>query len=283
MTLDAQWFSEVDDEADSAFSLKIKRKLHEEQSPFQKVEVYETEKFGNLMVIDGFVMLTSRDNFVYHEMMAHPILFTHPNPKNVVIIGGGDCGTLKEVLKHPKVEKVTQVDIDEAVTRASEKYFPELCESNDDPRATLLFDDGIKWMQDAPDESVDIIIVDSTDPIGPGEGLFNVPFYQQCRRVLGEQGLLIQQSESPLIHLPLLQSIHCAQREAGFATTRSIQFFTMSYPSGWWTGTIAGQGDLSQFRREDAENLNFETLYYNAAVHEGSLALPTFLQKALPL
>ncbi|MEK7991199.1 MAG: polyamine aminopropyltransferase [Thiotrichaceae bacterium] len=281
MALDTNWFSEIDNKASSAFSLKIKRKLHEEQSTFQKVEIYETEKFGNLMTLDGCIMLTTRDNFVYHEMMTHPVLFTHPNPKNVVIIGGGDCGTLREVLKHPSVETVTQVDIDEAVTRASEKYFPELCESNDDPRATLLFDDGIKWMQDAADDSVDIVIVDSTDPIGPGEGLFNVAFYTQCRRVLGEKGLLIQQSESPLVHLPLLQSIHKAQREAGFDNTRSLQFFVTSYPSGWWTGTIAGQGDLSQFRREDAENLNFETLYYNAAIHQASFALPNFLQQAL--
>jgi spermidine synthase len=282
MALDKNWFTEIDVSASSAFSLKITAKLHEEQSPFQKVEVYETEKFGNLMTIDGFVMLTSRDNFVYHEMMAHPVLFAHPNPKNVVIIGGGDCGTLREVLKHPNVQQVTQVDIDEAVTRASEKYFPELCESNHDPRATLLFDDGIKWMQDAADDSIDIVIVDSTDPVGPGKGLFNVAFYQQCRRVLGQQGLLIQQSESPLIHLPLLQSIHHAQREAGFATTRSLQFHVMSYPSGWWTGTIAGQGDLTQFRREDAQNRPFETLYYTAEIHQASFALPHFLQQALP-
>jgi len=282
MALDTNWFSEIDEAADSAFSLKIKQKLHEEQSPLQKVEVYETEKFGNLMVIDGFVMLTTRDNFVYHEMMAHPVLFTHPNPKNVVIIGGGDCGTLREVLKHPNVEKVTQVDIDEAVTRASEKYFPELCESNNDPRATLLFDDGIKWMREAADNSVDIVIVDSTDPIGPGEGLFNVAFYQQCRRVLGDSGLLIQQSESPLSHLPLLQSIHQAQRDAGFEKTRSLQFFVPSYPTGWWTGTIAGQGDLTQFRQADAEKRDFETLYYNPEIHQGSFAMPGFLQKALP-
>lgn len=282
MALDTNWFTEIDVAASSAFSLKITAKLHEEQSPFQKVEVYETEKFGNLMTIDGFVMLTSRDNFVYHEMMAHPVLFAHPNPKNVVIIGGGDCGTLREVLKHPNVQQVTQVDIDEAVTRASEKYFPELCESNHDPRATLLFDDGIKWMQDAADDSIDIVIVDSTDPVGPSKGLFNVAFYRQCHRVLGQQGLLIQQSESPLIHLPLLQSIHHAQREAGFATTRTLQFHVMSYPSGWWTGTIAGQGDLTQFRREDAQNRPFETLYYTAEVHQASFALPHFLQQALP-
>jgi len=140
--LDKNWFTELCDEAGSAFSLRIRAKLHEEQTPFQKIEIYETTDFGNLMVIDGFIMLSSRDNFLYHEMMSHPVLFTHPAPKRVLIIGGGDCGTLREVLRHPDVETVEQVDIDERVTRLSEIHFPELCEANDDPRAHLHFADG---------------------------------------------------------------------------------------------------------------------------------------------
>src|SRR5574338_1669805 len=117
-------------------------------------------------------MLTTRDNFLYHEMMTHPVLYTPAAPRNVAIIGGGDCGTLREVLRHPEVESVVQIDIDERVTRLAEKYFPELCESNADPRAKLLFDDGIQWMKDARRESIDLIIIDSTDPVGPAEGLF---------------------------------------------------------------------------------------------------------------
>src|SRR5690606_27866633 len=124
----------------------------------------------------------------------HPALFTHPNPKNVAIIGGGDCGSLREALKHP-VESAIQIDIDEVVTQLSLQYFPELCESNHDPRAQLLFIDGIKWMQDAPAASLDIIIVDSTDPLGPAVGLFNEAFYRQCHRVLKKDGILVQQSE----------------------------------------------------------------------------------------
>src|SRR5690606_22896921 len=121
------WFTEVFQNQGTAFSLKVTGKLHEAQSPYQKVEVYATETFGNLMVIDGCVMLTTRDNFLYHEMMSHPALFTHKDPKKVVIIGGGDCGTLKEVLKHPGVEEAWQIDIDEEVTKASQQFFPELC------------------------------------------------------------------------------------------------------------------------------------------------------------
>ncbi|MEQ1560922.1 MAG: polyamine aminopropyltransferase, partial [Methyloglobulus sp.] len=210
----SEWFTEEHSGAGSAFSLKIKRKLHEEQSPFQHHEIYETETFGNLMILDGCTMVSTRDNFLYHEMISHPALFTHPNPKKVWIIGGGDCGTLREVLKHPSVEEAVQIDIDERVTRLAEIYFPELCESNNDPRADLKFIDGIKWIKDAAPNSVDIIIVDSTDPVGPAEGLFNEAFYRGCFACLSENGLLVQQSESPLLHLELIKAMRHAMSAA---------------------------------------------------------------------
>ena len=198
------WLHENFTHTGSAFGLRIKRKLEEVQSPFQKIEMYESTDWGNVMLIDGAMMVTTRDNFFYHEMMAHAPLFTHPNPKNVVIIGGGDCGTLREVLRHPGVVTAVQCDIDEQVTRMAEKYFPELCESNNDPRATVMFDDGIAYMQKAPAGSIDVIIVDSTDPVGPAEGLFNQAFYENCLKALRPDGLLVQQSESPLALMHLI-------------------------------------------------------------------------------
>ena len=282
MNLDNNWFTEVGLNTGSAFSLQIKAKLHEEFTPFQKITIYETTEFGNLMTLDDMIMLTERDNFIYHEMIAHPALFTHPDPRAVAIIGGGDCGTLREVLKHPRIERVLQIEIDEAVTRLSEKYFPTLCEANNDSRAEFYFEDGIKWMGEAPDGLVDIIIVDSTDPLGPGEGLFTVEFYRNCRRVLASDGLLVQQSESPLLHLPLLQSMHQAMREAGFENTRSLHFPQCVYPSGWWTATLAGMVDLTQFRVEAVHDKPFITRYYNIDIHQASLVLPNFLAAALP-
>lgn len=278
---DKKWFTEIFGPSGSAFSLEITRKLDEVQSPFQKIEMYETTQFGNLMVIDGVIMLSSRDNFLYHEMLSHPVLFTHEKPEKVVIIGGGDCGTLREVLKHPDVKQVTQIDIDEQVTRMSEKYFPELCASNNDSRATLKFDDGIKFMCEAAPESVDVIIVDSTDPIGPGEGLFNRAFYQSCLNALKPGGILVQQSESPLIHMPLLTDMRNAMKDAGFAALQTLQFPQMVYPSGWWTCTLARKGTaFNGFREQDARNLPFATEYYNADIHKASSALPTFVLKA---
>ncbi|MEZ5671931.1 MAG: polyamine aminopropyltransferase [Thiotrichaceae bacterium] len=281
MNLDKNWFSEINPQFGVAFSLQIKEKLHEEQTQYQKISIYDTTDFGKLMTIDDLFMVTDRDNFLYHEMMSHPTLFTHLNPRHIVIIGGGDCGTLREVLKHPTVERATQVEIDERVTRLAEQYFPNLCESNQDPRANLLFEDGIKWMADAPDQSIDVIIIDSTDPVGPAEGLFNLAFYQQCRRVLREDGILVQQTESPLLHLPLLQSVHRAMREANFKNARTFQFPQCIYPSGWWTGTMAGNTDLAQFRIEAAKNKTFTTHYYNPEIHQASFALPNFMSDAL--
>ncbi|HQW80789.1 MAG: polyamine aminopropyltransferase [Rhodanobacteraceae bacterium] len=278
MSLDSTWFSEPHELAGSAISFRIKRKLAEEQTPFQKIEVYETTDWGNLMVIDGCVMLTTRDNFLYHEMIAHPVLFTHTSPKRVVIIGGGDCGTLREVLKHREVESVVQCDIDERVTRLAEQYFPELCDSNSDPRAKLMFDDGIAYMKSLDAESIDVVIVDSTDPIGPAEGLFNEAFYQSCLRALRPGGILVQQSESPLVHMELTKAMRNAMKNAGFAHLRTLPFPQPCYPTGWWSATMARKHlDLNTFRERGAATKQFPTKYYNADTHKAALAMPNFL------
>ena len=279
----SEWFTEQVPGAESAFSLKIKQKLHEEQSEFQHLEIYETETFGNLMVIDGCTMVSTRDNFFYHEMMSHPALFTHPNPKRVWIIGGGDCGTLREVLKHPSVEHAVQIDIDERVTRLAEIYFPELCESNNDSRAELKFIDGIKWVKDAAPNSVDIIIVDSTDPVGPALGLFSDEFYRDCFNCLSDNGMVVQQSESALYHLKLIGEMRISMSSAGFGYLQTLFFPQCLYPSGWWSATIASKTALTTFREQDSTNKPFETVYYNVDIHKASLAQPEFFKKAFAL
>ncbi len=274
-----EWFTEKMLSTGTAFSLKINEKLHEEQSDFQHLEIYETETFGNLMIIDGCTMVSTRDNFFYHEMMSHPALFLHSNPKRVWIIGGGDCGTLREVLKHKGVEQAVQIDIDERVTRLAEIYFSELCESNDDPRADLKFIDGIKWVKDAAPNSVDLIIVDSTDPIGPAEGLFGEEFYRDCIACLSENGLLVQQSESALLHLNLIIEMRDAMKNAGFPHQQTLFFPQCLYPSGWWSATIASKAELA-FRANDCANKDFETTYYNVDIHNAAMAQPEFFKKA---
>ncbi|HGX91698.1 MAG TPA: polyamine aminopropyltransferase [Candidatus Tenderia sp.] len=282
MALDEkEWFTEVHSGAGSAFSLKIKARLHQEQTPFQTIAIYDTEQWGKLMTIDGFVMLTSRDNFLYHEMMTHPALYTHADPRRVVIIGGGDCGTLREVLKHDDVEQVWQVDIDERVTRLAEHYFPELCQDNDDLRANLLWDDGLRFIKEAEKSSIDLIIVDSTDPIGPAEGLFNQAFYEDCLVALRGGGLLVQQSEAPMYHLDLLKSMHHHMRAAGFVDTKTLHFPQPVYPSGWWSATLACKDNpIEGFREVDARAKSFSTRYYNVDIHKAALVQPEFCKAA---
>ena len=277
------WFTEIFGEEGTSFGLEITEKLHAEQTQYQYLEVYNTRTFGKLMVLDGCVMLTSRDNFLYHEMMTHPALFTHPNPKTVAIIGGGDCGTLWEVLKHAGVEKSTQIDIDERVTWASQQWFPELCESNTDPRAELLFDDGIAWVKNCTPGSMDLIIIDSTDPVGPAEGLFAVDFYRDCLRALKPEGLPVQQSESPLLHSnSIIKKIHEDMAAAGFHQCHTLPFPQPVYPTGWWSCTMASpQGSVTQFREQDAADKPFATQYYNLGIHKGALALPEFMKRDL--
>ena len=282
---DRQWFIEVCSESGSAFALELapEGRIHHEVTDFQTIEVYQTVWFGRAMVIDGFLMLSERDNFLYHEMMAHPVLFSHAAPANVLIVGGGDCGTLREVLKHEGVERATQVDIDERVTRVAEEFFPALCSANGDARAQLAFADGIRWVQESEAGALDVIIVDSTDPIGPAEGLFTESFYRDCHRALGDGGLLVQQSESPLAHLAgIIRPMHRAMGAAGFKDTRSLYFPQPVYPTGWWTATIACKDGPIDFNRADeAERLPFHTEYYTADIHRAAFAQPAFVQRAM--
>ncbi len=281
---DAQWFTEEWSGEGSAISFKLGRKLYEKRSAFQTIEVFETERFGRLLTLDGLVMLTDRDNFIYHEMLAHPALFTHPAPRDVLIIGGGDCGTLREVLKHSRVGRVQQVEIDEEVTRAAEQFFPQLCMSNADPRASLHFEDGIDWVSRAGPESYDVIIVDGSDPLGPAAVLFSETFFGACHRALRPGGLICGQSESPLFHMDLLEHVHRTLGAVGFAETRTLFFPQCVYPSGWWSATLASKtGAIPAFRAQDAEQRPFDTHYYNVEVHRAAGAMPEFFRRRIAL
>ena len=267
------WFSEFYQADGVALSFTVESHLAHEMTDYQTIDIYKTTHWGHLMVIDGCVMLTARDNFLYHEMLTHPALFSHPNPKKVLIIGGGDCGTLKEVLAHKSVEACTQVEIDEQVTRLSEKFFPELCERNQDPRATLLFDDGLAYIKALSPGSVDVIIVDSTDPIGPAEGLFGPGFIADCYQALGEGGVLVQQSESPLLHSALIAGIRKNMAQAGFCDIATLGFPQPCYPSGWWSATMAVKsGEFTEPDQARFEAAGLTTRYYNPKVHIGALA-----------
>jgi spermidine synthase len=186
------------------------------------------------------------------------------------------------VLKHTEVERVQQVELDQEVTRTAEQFFPALCESNNDSRAELHFDDGIDWVKRAEPGSYDLIIVDGSDPLGPAAVLFSEAFFRACHRALSPGGLLCGQSESPLFHMDLLKHVHRGLGDAGFGETRTLFFPQCVYPSGWWSATLAcKEGPIPPFRAEAAEGRRFETLYYNPDIHRGASAMPEFFKNAL--
>lgn len=276
------WFTEQCEQSGIAMSLKLKHKIVEKQSRFQKIEIYETTDFGYLMVIDGCTMLSSRDHFLYHEMMTHPALFTHEQPKNVAIIGGGDCGILSQVLKHDSIESVIQVDIDALVTEMSQRYFPQLCDNNNDPRAELKFMNGAEFMQTAKPDSYDVIIIDSNDPIGPSEALFNHTFYQDCLNALRAGGILVQQSQSPVLHQDFIKAMRDKMFSVGFDDLQTLLFPQPIYPSGIWSCTLARKaGQFGTFRQADANLLAEQFEYYNSAIHLAGMQLPNFLKRAI--
>ena len=274
------WFEEAFGDEGTKFGLAVRECLHEEQSAFQKLQIFATETFGNLLVLDGCVMLTTRDNFIYHEMLTHPALFLHPKPSRVVVVGGGDCGALLEVLKHPDVTSAVQVEIDERVTRLSEQYFPELCTINNDHRAEFVFDDAAAWIQAQPDESIDVLIIDSTDPVGPAEQLFGPQFLAQAFRTLSNDGIIVQQSESPLLHHnTIMHDLRSKLSTAGFKNPRPMLFPQPVYPTGWWSATIATKAVQPHiFREQVYAHRAFQTRYYNRDIHYACFATPEFMQ-----
>lgn len=269
-----EWYREEWADAGAALSLSVAEKLADQQSEFQRIEVYRTTHFGKLLTLDGLVMLTERDHFIYHEMLAHPALFTHPKPRQVAIIGGGDCGLLTEVLKHDTVETATQIEIDPAVTEVALQYFSDFAAARQDPRAQLLFIDGAAWVTEVPDAALDVLLIDSTDPVGPAAQLFEQPFLAQCHRALGNEGILAMQSESPLFHADLIRSLHRDLRACGWSEVATLSFPQCTYPSGWWSVTLAGHHGFNEFRSLPK---TVTTRYYTDDIRRGALALPRFL------
>ncbi|MFQ5693173.1 MAG: polyamine aminopropyltransferase [Nitrospinota bacterium] len=274
------WFSDVH-QNQYGISLRIKETLFREESPYQLVEVMDTEGFGRLLSLDGTIMLTERDEFVYHEMLAHVPLCAHPEPREALIIGGGDGGTLREVLKHPSIRRVDLVEIDEAVIRASRDHLPTLSTGFEDSRTRVLCRDGIAFVKDRRGE-YDAVLVDSTDPIGTAVGLFEVPFYTDVFHALRPEGVLAVQSESPFFDGDLVGAVHARLRTL-FPHVGTYLAPVVTYPGGHWSFTFAGKsrGPLEGSAAERYRRRNLATRYYTPDVHHAAFQLPPFVQDLL--
>ncbi len=221
----------------SGLFLRLKGVLYTHQSPYQRIEVLDTEDFGRMLALDGLVMTTEADEFYYHEMLVHPGAVLAPQLQQVLIIGGGDGGTLREAAKYPEPQRLVMVELDEAVVRVAQRYLPSLARAFDDPRLDLRFMDGAQYLE-STEETFDLILVDSPDPIGPAEVLFSESFYARVRDRLRPQGILVAQTESPVYHRDLIEAT--ARRLRALFPT--VLFYTApvpTYPSGFWSFALA--------------------------------------------
>jgi spermidine synthase len=265
------------------FSIKVNKQIYSEKSPFQQIDFFESEEFGTFFTLDGLMMVTEKDEFVYHDMISHIPMATNPNIKRVLIIGGGDGGSVRELTRYNTIEKIDMVEIDEMVVRSCQKYLPITASKLNDPRVSLYFQDGVKFVEGKFNE-YDLIIVDSTDPIGPGEGLFSESFYTNCFNALSENGILINQNESPYYpnYAKEMKRSHSKISKI-FPISKVYQFHIPTYPSGHWLFGFASKklDPIKDFQKESWEALGLETKYYNTDLHTGCFALPTFVKKML--
>ena len=267
------WFTEKQTK-NFGITAKINKTLHTEQTEFQKLDMVETEEFGNMLILDGMVMTTQKDEFVYHEMVAHVPLFTHPNPENVLVVGGGDGGVIREVLKHPSVKKATLVEIDGKVIEYSKIYLPEIAGKLEDPRVEVKVDDG--FMHIANSENVyDVIMVDSTEPVGPAVNLFTKGFYAGISKALKEDGIFVAQTDNPWFTPELITQVQRDVREI-FPITRLYIANIPTYPSGMWTFTI-GSKKHDSLEVEENRFFDIETKYYTKELHKAAFVLPKFV------
>jgi spermidine synthase len=264
-----------------AMSLKVKKVLEHFQSDFQDILVFESENHGTVLVLDGVIQVTTRDEFSYQEMIAHIPLFTHPNPKKVLVIGGGDGGVLREVARHPGVEEIVECEIDEGVIKVSKQYLPSLAKGYDDPRVTVKVMDGAKFLADNQD-TFDVIITDSSDPIGPNSVLFETPFYNSMYKSLRDGGIVCTQGECMWLHLDLIKPLMDSVSKI-YSSVEYSYATVPSYPSGQLGFILATKGGKTckvPVRKPD-EAVQKQLRYYTPEIHQASFVLPAFCHRAI--
>ena len=254
-------------------SCKITRTLHVEKTEYQDMAVIDTVQYGRMLVLDGMVMTTEVDEFVYHEMITHIALNTHPHPQRVLVVGGGDGGAIREIIKHPSVKEAVLGEIDRRVVEVSQEYLPSIAGALTDSRVTLAIGDGVEHVRQSKGK-YDVILVDSTEPIGPAVGLFSREFYQDVFEALTPDGIMVAQSESPFVNQDVIRMIHT--NLAGVFPIKHLYLASIpTYPSGLWSFTIASKKwDPLQVDRAAIKPL--ATKYYTPEVHFGAFKLPKF-------
>ncbi|UFJ41158.1 polyamine aminopropyltransferase [Brevibacillus humidisoli] len=271
------WLTENERE-NLKLSYRVKEIVVSEHSPYQHVMILDSYDFGRMLVLDGVVQTTSLDGFIYNEMISHVPLSLHPDPKSVLIIGGGDCGAAREVAKYASVEQIDMVEIDELVVEVCKEHLQDVSGNLSDPRVRFLYRDGVEFVKEAS-EHYDVIIVDSSDPVGPAKQLFERDFYQNIYNALKRDGLMVCQSQSPIFHFDVLEQTH-SRINGLFPVTRMYTAVVPTYPGGLWSFTLGSKRELPE-----PEELRFdkETQYVNQDILQRCFQLPQFMRKRLSL
>ncbi|MDD2362614.1 MAG: polyamine aminopropyltransferase [Oscillospiraceae bacterium] len=276
------WYSEMHTK-NVKLSIKVSRQIYSGQSDFQRIDVLESPEFGRFLTIDGYMMLTEKDEFIYHEMMVHPAMAVHPEPKRVLVIGAGDGGVVRELVRYSSIEHIDLVEIDQHVIEVCKKYLPTTSSELDNRRVTIHIQDGLRFIRKCKDE-YDIIIVDSTDPFGPGEGLFTKEFYGNCFKALKDDGIMVNQHESPFYSGDAIAMQRAHKRIVeSFPISRVYQAHIPTYPSGHWLFGFASKKyhPIRDFDYAGWRALGLKTRYYNTQLHVGSFALPNYVEELL--
>ena len=278
------WFTDKDDS--QALSLRYKEVLFQKKSPYQEVRILDTYAYGKMLTIDNMVMTTEKDEFHYHEMIAHPAVFAHGNVKNVLVIGAGDGGTIRELVRHDSIEKITMVEIDEVVIEACKQYLPNIASAFNHPKLNLIIGDGIQFVKDAQEAIYDLVLVDGSDPVGPAEGLFSVEFYQNCNRVLKDRGILVAQGESPTFNQKVFVELQEVLQDIFGEEHTAISLFSVpTYPTGTWSFQWGMKGGITpQLVNSELIDVfvrNQHLRYYNSDIHQATFALPQDVKSML--
>lgn len=276
------WFSEQHTPY-VKLSIQVDRQLYSGQSDFQRIDVFESPEFGRFLTLDGFMMLTEKDEFIYHDMLVHVPMAVHPDVCSVLVIGGGDGGILRELSRYPSIRHIDLVEVDKEVIDVSKQFLPFTSCGFDDPRVQVHIEDGLKFVRHRED-AYDLIIVDSTDPFGPGEGLFTKEFYGNCYRALHDDGIMVNQHESPFYTNDAIAMQRAHKRIVeSFRISRVYQAHIPTYPSGHWLFGFASKKyhPINDLRAKDWKSLGLVTKYYNTNLHRGAFALPNYVQQLL--
>lgn len=265
------------------FSIKVDRHIYTTKSEFQQIDIFSSKEFGKFFTLDGFVMLTEKDEFIYHDMIVHVAMATNPNIKNVLVIGGGDGGTVRELCRYKGLERIDVVEIDKTVIDICKEHFPEISCKFNEPYVNIFYEDGLKFVR-TKEAEYDLIIVDSTDPFGPGEGLFTNEFYGNCSKALSYCGIMINQHESPYYSYYANSMKRAHHRiKSFFPICKVYQAHIPTYPSGHWLFGFASKkyDPILDLDAQKWNNLGLITKYYNTNLHKGAFALPNYVMSML--